>query len=399
MMLAAIAVSVSHLVQSTRAGADYGLSLVPLIALIVVLKYPAFRFAVDYSSATGRSLVTAYANLGRLALTWLAVAFFIDMFIATAAVALVTAGLVISVFSLPFSGPQVAIALTVASALLLLNGTYAKTERLVKYLVYLFSFLSLAAMVLALPRLGNEGRHLFAELTPGRSLAVFAIAVAGWMPMPMTGSIFHSIWVCEKRQGDGARFGHRQALVDLRVGYSLTLILAISFVVLGTAVLFETDRAMPTTTGAFANELLMVFTTIIGNRSYPVIAVAAAAVMWSTLLTLLDALPRVTDRLFGIMTARPAGAPQRYRAFLLLQVGGVSLLLLFLLRGFTTYIDFATGAGFLAAPALAYYNYRAVTSPDVGGEFRPSPRLVLWNTISIVILALCAAAFFALRMV
>jgi len=90
MMLAAVAVGVSHLVQSTRAGADYGLSLIGLVVVIVVLKYPAFRFAVDYSSATGRSLVTGYANVSKFALGWLAVAFFVDMFIASGAVSLVT---------------------------------------------------------------------------------------------------------------------------------------------------------------------------------------------------------------------------------------------------------------------------------------------------------------------
>ncbi|HSD70981.1 MAG TPA: divalent metal cation transporter, partial [Woeseiaceae bacterium] len=113
MMLAAIAIGVSHLVQSTRAGADYGLSFALIITLIVVLKYPAFRFAVDYASATGESLVKGFAAHNRLALAWLAVAFFLDMFVATAAVALVTAGLFISVFDLPYTGPQVAAALTV----------------------------------------------------------------------------------------------------------------------------------------------------------------------------------------------------------------------------------------------------------------------------------------------
>ncbi|MCA1748618.1 MAG: hypothetical protein LC634_03490 [Sphingomonadales bacterium] len=43
------AVGVSHLVQSTRAGAMFGLALVGVILLINLLKYPAFRFGVDYS--------------------------------------------------------------------------------------------------------------------------------------------------------------------------------------------------------------------------------------------------------------------------------------------------------------------------------------------------------------
>jgi Mn2+/Fe2+ NRAMP family transporter len=398
MMLAAVAIGVSHLVQSTRAGADYSLTFAALITLIVILKYPAFRFAVDYASASGESLVGAYARHSRVALAWLALAFFVDMFIATAAVSLVTAGLFISIFSLPYSGPQVAVALTVISAVILMNGRYRKAERIIRVLVVLFSLLSVIAMLLALPLLGSGGREVFAALTPDRALAVFVIAAAGWMPMPMTGSIFQSMWICERRRDSPADFGHRQALLDLNIGYGLALVIAICFVVLGTAVLFQTERVVPQSAGAFATELLSIFTTVIGSWSYPIIATAAIAVMWSTLLALLDALPRVTDQLSGFVTSRASNAPSRYTPFLVIQVLGVSLLLLYLMQGFTTYIDFATSAGFVAAPALAYYNYRAVTSAAVAARYHPGRTMLIWNWISIAALAVCAVAFFVLRL-
>lgn len=398
MMLAAIAIGVSHLVQSTRAGADYGFSFALIITLIVVLKYPAFRFAVDYASATGESLVKGFAAHNRLALAWLAVAFFLDMFVATAAVALVTAGLFISVFDLPFSGPQVAAMLTVLTAALLLNGRYMKAERIVRMLVVLFCALSVLAMLLALPLLGSDQREVFAAITPDRASAAFIIAAAGWMPMPMTGAVFHSMWICEKRRAAPAQFDHRQALLDLKVGYGLTLAIALCFLVLGTAVLFQTERVVPQTAGAFATELLSIFTTVIGDWSYPVIATAAIAVMWSTLLTLLDALPRVSNQLVSLIAGSKADARSRYSAFLLIQVAGVIFLLLFLMRGFTTYIDFATGAGFVAAPALAYYSYRAVTSSAVPAAMRPGKALTAWSWTSVAVLAICALAFFALRL-
>jgi len=397
MMLAAVAVGVSHLVQSTRAGADYGLSLIWLIVVIVILKYPAFRFAVDYSSATGRSLVTGYANVSKFALGWLAVAFFVDMFIASGAVSLVTAGLFISIFNLPFSGPVVAIAILVISAAILLNGHYVKAERIVKVFVLAFSLLAVTAMLFAVPLLGSDGRDLFAQLTPSRSLAVFVIAVAGWMPMPMTGSIFHSMWVCERRRSGDTEFDYQRSLSDLRIGYSLALILAICFVVMGTAVLFQTDRVVPANAGAFATELLSIFTTVIGNWSYPIIAAAAIAVMWSTQIALLDALPRVSERLFGVMTGRSADKPGLYTQFLILQVVGVSIILLFLMSGFGTFINFATSTGFIAGPALAYYNYRAVTSSEVSAEFRPNQMLVIWSWLSIVSLTLFAVVYIYLR--
>jgi Mn2+/Fe2+ NRAMP family transporter len=397
MMLAAVAVGVSHLVQSTRAGADYGLSLIGLIIVIVVLKYPAFRFAVDYSSATGRSLVTGYANISKFALGWLAVAFFVDMFIASGAVSLVTAGLFISIFNLPFSGPVVAVAIMIVSAAILLNGHYAKAERIVKVFVLVFSLLVVAAMLFAMPLLGSDGRDLYAQLTPSRSLGIFVIAIAGWMPMPMTGSIFHSMWVCERRRGGDTGFDYRQALSDLRIGYSLALVLAICFVVMGTAVLFQTDRVVPDNAGAFATELLSIFTTVIGDWSYPIIAMAAIAVMWSTQIALLDALPRVSDRLFGVITGRTADHPGHYTRFLILQVVGVSVILMFLMSGFGTFIDFATSTGLIAAPAIAYYSYRAVTSAEVGAEYQPNKNLVIWSWISIFSLTLFAIAHIYVR--
>ena len=393
MMMAATAVGVSHLVYSTQAGANYGFSLAWLIILIVVLKYPAFRFAVDYASATEQSLVTAYSKISKIALAWLAVGFFVDMFIATGALSLVTAGLIISVFKIPLSGPQVAVGLMVITAVVLLNGQYAKAEKLVKVLVLTFSVLAIAATLFALPMLGSDSRAVLATLTPDRSLAIFVIAMAGWMPMPTNGAILYSKWVCERRKIDRERFDYALALNDFRIGYGLTLVLALCFVAMGTAVLFDTGRQVPATAAGFAAELFGIFTTVIGNWSYPIIAAAGIAVIWSSQVALMDALPRVTDRLAGILTGRPADAPSRFKLFLAVQVVGVSFMLLFLMSNFTTFIYFATSMGFVAGPAIAYYNYRAITSNDVAAEYRPSLVLLTWNWISVFVLTAFAAAF------
>lgn len=400
MMVAAVGVGVSHLVQSTRAGADFGLSLVWLVILIVVLKYPAFRFAVDYASATGRSLVTGYAKISKFALTWLGLAFIVDMFIAPAAVSLVTAGLLISIFGIPYSAPVVAVGLMIVSALILLNGHYMKAEKIVKIMVIAFSILTVVAMVVSLPLLGSDNRPMFAELNFDRSLLLFIIAVTGWMPMPLSGAIFQSKWICEKRRAVGAdNFNYSQALTDLRIGYGLTLVLAICFVVMGTAVLFATDRVAPQNPGAFAAELLSIFTTVFGNWMYPIISVAALAVMWSTLVALMDAVPRVVDRLLSFASKNPDDTPNRYTFFLGVQLIGVTAIVMFLLGGFVAFLDFATSMGFLAAPAIAYYNYRAITSPEIAAEFRPDATLVAWSWISVVSLAGFALSYFVFKFV
>lgn len=393
LMFAAVAIGVSHLVFSTQAGAGYGFSLIWLIVLISLLKYPAFRFSSDYASATGNSLVPAYAKISKLAVTWLAIGFVADMFSATAAVALVSAGLFVSVLGLPLSGPQVAVGLLIVSGLLLYKGQYTRAERIIKVLVIAFSVLAVIAMFSSIPQIGSNGRAVFAELSITETNILFIIALAGWMPIPTNGAVLLSTWVREKRIASGDAFDARTARADLRIGFTLTIVLAICFTVLGTAVLFDTGREVPTSAGGFATELLSLFTAAIGTWAYPIIAAAAIAVMWSTLIALMDVMPRVSDRLLGILTHRADDAPPRYALFLTIQVVGCSLILLLLISSFNTFVMFATSVGFITAPAIAYYNYRAITSEEVPAEHRPGSFITNWNRVAIVAMTLFALGF------
>lgn len=391
LMLAAAAVGVSHLVFATRAGATYGLSFVWLIVLISILKYPAFRFAVDYAGVTDRSLVHAYSKIGRGALFWAMFGLLVDLFIATTAVALVTAGLFISVFDLEFSGPHVGVALALVTAAILVNGHYRKAEFIVKVLVLTFTVLAICATLLALPELGSNGRGLFGAIDASRETTTFAISMAGWMPMPITGAIFISLWACEKKRTSTFDIGNARR--DLNFGWLLTIVLAICFAIMGTAMLFETGRTAPASAGAFATELLSIFTAVVGDWSYPLIAAAAIAVMWSGVFALMDAVPRVISRVIDHMTNRGDDAPSRYSLLLVLQVAGVIVIMLFFMSNFGTFVAFATGTGFITAPALAYYNYKAITSQEVASQYVPSRKLLLWHWLGFAALAIFAVAF------
>ena len=65
LLFAGAAVGVSHLVQSTRAGATYGLAMIAVVILASVVKFPAFRFGPQYAAATGHSLLDGYRRQGR----------------------------------------------------------------------------------------------------------------------------------------------------------------------------------------------------------------------------------------------------------------------------------------------------------------------------------------------
>src|SRR4030066_1954977 len=92
-LYAGAAIGASHLVQSTRAGADYSFELIWVIILINLFKYPFFEFAYRYTAATGKSMLEGYRNLGRWAITTFFILSFITAIINFAAVVLVCSGL------------------------------------------------------------------------------------------------------------------------------------------------------------------------------------------------------------------------------------------------------------------------------------------------------------------
>ncbi|HQQ13814.1 MAG TPA: Nramp family divalent metal transporter, partial [Bacteroidales bacterium] len=98
LLYAGAAIGVSHLVQSTRAGADFGYELMWVLFAANLLKFPFFEIGSRYVLATGKTLVDAYYNAGK----WILALFFIvsvlSMFPVQAALTMVTAGLLNYVF-------------------------------------------------------------------------------------------------------------------------------------------------------------------------------------------------------------------------------------------------------------------------------------------------------------
>jgi Mn2+/Fe2+ NRAMP family transporter len=61
--MAAAAIGVSHLVQSTRAGAEFGFALVWAVVLANIFKYPFLEFGPRYALATGKNMIEGYAKM------------------------------------------------------------------------------------------------------------------------------------------------------------------------------------------------------------------------------------------------------------------------------------------------------------------------------------------------
>jgi Mn2+/Fe2+ NRAMP family transporter len=398
-MIAAAAVGVSHLVQSTRAGADYGMALTWLIFAIVILKYPAFRFATDYAAVTGNSLVHAYKGMGKLAMSWLIFAMVMEVLVGSTAVSLITAGLFIQILKLPISAPVGAFIIAILTAILLIKGNYARVESVVKILVITFSILVLLCSIVAVTQLGSDGREILPTVSYDLALLGFILAMTGWMPLPMSVSIYQSAWVKEKVAINKADYSRSQAVTDLNIGWILTLVLAICFVVMGTAILFQSGTEIPNNSVGFATSLFSIFTQLVGGWIYPIIAITGLAVIWSTLITIMDGIPRLMDRITHELLGERDPHPEKnyYRHFLFSIIFIIAVVMMFFLSDFSAFIDFSASVGFVFSPALAYYNYRAVMSADVAGEYQPSKFLIIWSWLAVVLFSIFALCFFWLR--
>ena len=132
-LFASTAIGVSHLVQSTRAGAEYGFSLLIFVLLANILKYPFFEFGSRYANVTGKSLLHAYKKRG----SWLVIAYliftFLSMFVVIAAVGYVCSGLMGQLFALDFNIHIIVLILFIVCVFILLFGGFGFLDSLIKF--------------------------------------------------------------------------------------------------------------------------------------------------------------------------------------------------------------------------------------------------------------------------
>lgn len=398
LLFAASAVGVSHLVQSTRAGADFGLTMAALILLACVVKYPAFRFGAEYAASTGESVIAAYERQGRWLLGFFLVAIAAEGLAVIPAVSLVAAGMTLNLLGLSANEVTATMLIVIVSSVALALGRYRLLEDVCKLFVVVFAVLVVVATVASLGLLG-DGQGLAAPIAPTRQNLSFAVAVAGWMPVGMGGAVFISLWIGAKSQLLVRPVTVSEARFDFNLGYVMTVFLALCFLVMGTALLFGRGIDVSESSAGFAAELISLFTESVGAWVKPVIGVAAVAVMFSTVLTVIDGFPRVyanvTRRLFGAALRIDEG--RLYLVFMLVQ-GAVALALLSVLfSSFGVFIDFATTAGFVTAPVIAFLNHRVISSVALAD--RPAPWLKAWSAAAVAILTGASLAYLLFRFV
>jgi Mn2+/Fe2+ NRAMP family transporter len=168
---------------------------------------------------------------------------------------------------------------------------------------------------------------------------------------------------------------------------------------MGTALLLERGIDLSESSVVFAAQLFTLFTESVGAWVRPVIGIAALAVMFSTVLTVIDGFPRVYADVVNRLLRRPAeqGEDRFYLPFMIFQ-GLVALLLLaYFLSSFGVFINLSTTAGFLTAPVVAFLNHRVISSASVAVEHRPPPWLKMWSACGVAVLTGTSIAYLYFR--
>lgn len=383
LLFAGAAIGVSHLVQSTKAGAEFGFGLLWALLLVHLFKYPFFQFGPRYAAATGETLLDGYKKLGKPVLVAYYIINFATMFTIQAAVTIVTAGLASQLFGFSNNLVLWSITITIISLLILIIGKYKLLDNLMKFIIMLLTVSTITAVSVAL--FSTNETFNFTQIIPNGTIEItFLIAFLGWMPAPLDVSIWHSIWTLEKNKSSLSNQTPSHAIFDFNIGYLGTLFLGVCFVMLGALVMFNSGETFSNKGGVFASQLINLYTTNLGNYSHIFIGIAAFTTMFSTSITTLDASPRAmsktTDLLFDKKTSF------NYWFWIIFLALGTFFILTFFMNDMGLLIKIATILSFLTAPFYAVLNYLLITGKHTPKEHHPNTFLKVLSWFGILFL-------------
>jgi len=403
-LFASTAIGVSHLVQSTRAGADFGFALIPFVLLALLFKYPFFEYGSRYANVTGTSIIDGYKKLSKKALTIYFLITIGSMFFVTAAVGFVTAGFLENLFHVEFLGIWTVVILFAICAGILGIGKYRALDGIIKIIVSVLVISTVIAFVLALingPVQRVEGfvpKQVFDQAG-----IFFLIALMGWMPTALDLSSWNSLWTLERIKQTKFKPKLKETLFEFRLAYLITGVLALIFITLGAFIFFGSGEILPNNNSLFAHKVVTLYTETIGNWSYIIIASAAFSVMFGTIIAVFDgysrSLSRTIELLFEENNSKQESfyAKKKYIIFIfIISIGSFFVIFLFEDK-LKELVDFATTISFLIAPVIAVFNFRLVTGRFFEKKYQPSRLLKILSYLGIIFLTGFAIFFIISR--
>ena len=393
-LVACAAIGGSHLVWSTRAGAEFGWSLLWLVLLANLLKFPFFFFGQRYAAATGESLLAGYKRLG-IAYVWV----FLTINILTgtiniAGVSMLSGALLSGYGITAISVPHLTVGVLITCGGLLLVGHYKLLDSLAKIIITVLGISTILAVVLALPNQPEIAAEFVAPSPYQWASFAFIISLLGWMPAPIDLSVWSSLWMFSREKQTGHVATVKESTIDFYIGYLAAVVLAVLFVALGVLVMYGSGESFAAGGVGFANQLVSLYTASIGEWSHLLILSAAFITMFSTSLTCLDGYPRSFAACSSLIKDLPPEKFQRIQNFwIILSTILASLVVLLFAKSLLQLLSFAAIVSFITSPVLAYINYRVMSGENVPKEFRPGILLKLLSWAGIAFFTVMSLAY------
>ena len=372
-LFASTCIGVSHLVQSTRAGADYGFTLIWAIVLANLFKYPFFEFASRYTSATGVSILDGYYKKGKWILILFSLVTLVTMFIVTSAVTFVTAGLLSNIIPIEGLTTDLWVLIILAiCAFILVFGKYNLLDSMLKVIGSVLVVSTLAAFIGALVtgRTTPVENFVPKEAFEGTGI-IFIVALMGWMPTAVDMSTWNSLWTEARIKQTNYHPTLKETLLDFNIGYMVSAVLALFFLALGALVIYGSGTELSNSSPVFAHQLISMYTDSIGPWSYFIIAIAAFSTMFSTSLAVMDGYGRSMGRATNLLFGGNRDSRKYFILWTVVLTIGSYLVATRFVNALKDLVDMATVVSFIIAPFAGFLNYKVVTSGEVGEMFQP----------------------------
>ena len=363
-LMASAAVGGSHIVSSAQAGAMYGWSLLLLVILANLFKYPFFRFGAEYTLETGKNLVEGYAEKGKV---YLGIFFILNVFSAlvnTAAVGILCAAIVASAFpnALGLSITQWSLILIVIIWAMLLFGGYKFLDGLAKWIMSALTLATVLAVIVAIIEHPEYGAD-FVEKTPWQMTALpFIVSLMGWMPAPIEISAINSLWTAEK--GKTVDISIKDGLFDFNVGFIGTAILAVFFVAMGALIQYPTGQEVQAAGAAYIQQFVGMYSSVLGDWSRFLITFIAFLCIFGTVITVIDGYSRVNAESLRLLFKKKEISQKELNIWMTATsiIGGI--IIYFFQGSVAPMLRFAMIASFLTTPFFALLNYLLVTGEN-----------------------------------
>lgn len=398
-LFATTAIGVSHLVQSTRAGAEFGFALIGFVLMANILKYPFFEFGSRYANATGKSLIYGYNKMGKgMLILYLGITL-ISMFTVAAAVTYVCVGLMINLFQLPLNPSEASILLMSVCMVILLSGKFSLLDGLIKLIGAVLLISTLMAFFMTLWH-GSvvTWEQLVLPLEFNKSNVFFIIALMGWMPTAVDLSTWNSIWTLERIKQTDYLPSLKETLKEFNIGYWTSAGLSICFLTLGAFLLYGSGIELSSNSAGFANQIVGMFTSALGDGTYYLIAISAFTVMFSTTITVYDGYSRAMSETTSLLLSLGKKEIITYKIWLVIVLVGAFIVIHHFIGNFKALVDLATIISFVIAPLIAIVNFKLVLSNDLTPDEKPNFMMRVLSVLGIIYLLSFSLLFIALKL-